>query len=355
MQGCDIKVLGYSFGAKKSSTEILNGVEVTRLAKPLRNLPRIKFGRFFISLSPIWDRLFLSRGLNRMIMGFKPDLIESYDWSGPLFFKPKGKLLVRLHGANSAYQFFEKKRLSRQLAFFEKRNIEFADHLVSVSKHIGEVTMEALSMNGNQFQVIPNSYDEKLFRPDPTVTKDFNELLFVGRVHPRKGIFEIMRILRLLLQDRPDLRLKMVGEVSEKIKTQLLEILGNENHRNVSFTGKVPHDMLPKHYQTAGLVLIPSRAEAFGLTAIEAMACGAPLVMTKLGSGPELVSEGENGWLMDIHNPEGSADKICTLLDHPGNLQSVGEKAAEYAKSKYSSERVVSFNKNYFKEIVDNA
>ncbi len=350
-RGHEVLVLGYDKSIDKDRTESCNGVSIYRLYNPYLN-KGIRFLRFRLSAGPYLERKHLSKVLNQKIAEFNPDIIESYDWSGPLWSKPKKHLIVRMHGANSAYQYFEKKRMSRLLYFFEKRNIQMADTLISVSKHMAELTLQSMQLN-RDYKVIYNCVDTNTFKNQPAVKRDPNLLQFVGRIHPRKGLEELFMCLNLILEKRPETKLQLLGAYDPNFKKQLEGLLKSDSFlKNIEFCGKILHSQLVEYYNKASLVLVPSRAEAFGLVAIEAMACETPVCMANKASGPEIITEGEGAFLINYDNYEESAKLIIDKLNQAESIEKQGIAARAHVNKHFASEKILSENMQFYEQIL---
>jgi len=303
----------------------------------------------------IFDRIFLSKRINDLIKGHNIDLVESYDWSGPLWSKPIAPLIVRLHGANSAYRYFENFRQSHLISYFEKQNIKMADKLIAVSDHIGKTTLDALKINHKKYDVIYNGVDTQLFR-DLNFVRNNDEILFVGTVSRRKGIYELFKAYNLVLQQKPNTKLKIVGslpegEKKEELISNLLSYIPSDKYPNVRFLGRIPFESLPGYYNHASLAVFPSLAEAFGLTCAEAMACGTPVIMTSKASGPELVEDDKSGLLINVINAEEIAGKILFLLNNPFHRQKIGKAAQERVRDKFEINKISLMNQDYYSRI----
>jgi D-inositol-3-phosphate glycosyltransferase len=143
-------------------------------------------------------------------------------------------------------------------------------------------------------------------------------LLFVGRIQPLKGVDVAVRTLAAL--DRPDASLVVVGGASgvggdtevEKV-VALVDELGLTER--VHFVPPQAHHLLSSYYRAADVVLVPSRSESFGLVALEAAACGTPVVASAVGGLLTLVDHGHSGFLVPGRDPEvfaSYADEILT-------------------------------------------
>jgi len=242
------------------------------------------------------------------------------------------------------------------LRFVERHNVGMADALVAVSKHIGDVTVEALGLVGRDFQVIYNGVDTHRFRPQP-LNRNAHEILYVGSLHRRKGIQELMRAWALVATEMPDARLTVVGRIPEGDTGQrsvkcLLDFIPRELRDTVSFVGYVPHEQLPLWYSRAAAAVFPSHAEAFGLTCAEAMACGAAVAMTSKGSGPELVEHGMSGLLVDPLDVEALAGELVYLLRNPDVRRELGTNARERACRLFDSEILVGRNLAFYRDTI---
>ncbi len=160
-------------------------------------------------------------------------------------------------------------------------------------------------------------------------------LLFVGRIQPLKGPDVAIRTLAEL--ERPDAELVIVGGASggegdaESTRARaLVDELGL--HDRVRFVAPQPHHILSSYYRAADVVLVPSRSESFGLVALEAAACGIPVVASAVGGLLSLVVDGETGRLIDGRDPSDYAKAVDELLDDERLRRSMGEAAVERAR-----------------------
>jgi glycosyltransferase involved in cell wall biosynthesis len=111
--------------------------------------------------------------------------------------------------------------------------------------------------------------------------------------------------------------------------------------RNRLVFEQVPRDQLAQRYRLAAVVVMASRWENFPYALLEAMACGTPVVATRTGGLPEMVSDGVNGILVSQQDAGGLADAICQLLENPELRSQMGANARRVAEERFSVERVV--------------
>ncbi|MBM3946932.1 MAG: glycosyltransferase family 1 protein, partial [SAR202 cluster bacterium] len=158
-------------------------------------------------------------------------------------------------------------------------------------------------------------------------------LLFVGRLDPLKGLDLALEAMALL-EDQDDLQLMVVGgEQDGKAESvRMLDLarrLGVQER--VRFAGAVPHEAMPYYYSAAEALVMPSYYESFGLAALEAMACGTPVVAARVGGLPWVVRDGVTGFLVPWHCPEPFSRRIEVLLTNKALRDTMGRAARERA------------------------
>jgi len=160
-------------------------------------------------------------------------------------------------------------------------------------------------------------------------------LLFVGRIQPLKGLDVAVAALSQL--ERDDAELVVVGGPSgrsgpdELAKVHALaDDLGVRDR--IRFVPPQPHHLLSSWYRAADLVLVPSRSESFGLVALEAAACGAPVVASDVGGLRTIVADGRTGFLVEPRDAGAFAVAIDKLLADPGLAAAMGAAGAERAR-----------------------
>ena len=109
---------------------------------------------------------------------------------------------------------------------------------------------------------------------------------------------------------------------------------------------------LPALYNQAGVFVFPSHVEAFGLTCVEAMSCGRPVVATCLASGPELVEDGVSGLLADPRDPHDLASKVCIMLDDPNLAGRMGIAARQHVLERFDLQNLGSKNLAFYRSLI---
>jgi len=170
--------------------------------------------------------------------------------------------------------------------------------------------------------IIPNGVDIDRFsriskeKAQTELNMKGNEkiLLFVGRLNLIKGVRYLIEAADIIKQKCENARLLIVGDGEER---QNLEELARKLNLSqyISFIGQVPHETVAEYMAASDLFILPSLSEGFPVTILEAMAAGLPIVTTGVRGMPEIVKEGENGFLVEPQNPKQIAEKALLLLE----------------------------------------
>jgi glycosyltransferase involved in cell wall biosynthesis len=172
--------------------------------------------------------------------------------------------------------------------------------------------------------------------------KQNKTILFVGRLANTKGVDDLIRALQLIQQKRSDMRLVIVGDGPERTNlVRLAAALGVDSR--VEFTGTLTGSNLHNEYEKSNVVVLPSKyikgeasSETLGLTLIEASMHSKPLVGTSHGGIPEIVKDGQNGFLVPENNPQALADALIRLLSDERLSQQMGAEALRIARTKFT-------------------
>jgi len=228
---------------------------------------------------------------------------------------------------------------TRAVAF----SIDQSDAVTAVSESLRRDTVAALGIR-RAIEVIPNFLDCNVYqrRVDPDLRRRIapnGELLVmhVSNFRPVKRVDMVLDVF-LRVRSRVNARLVMIGDGPDR---GFLEVRVREEGLSdvVTFTGEQPD---PVAWLSAGDVfLLPSSQESFGLAALEAMACGMPVVASRVGGLPEVVIDGEHGYLCDPDRADEMADRVIALLADSERRQRFGEAAAMRVRSDFCVDTIV--------------
>jgi D-inositol-3-phosphate glycosyltransferase len=242
----------------------------------------------------------------------------------------------------------------------EARLLQSADRVVAATPAEVAQIQWLYREDTSRVVVIPPGVDTSRFYPiSDDEAKEYigvpchdRMLLFVGRIEPLKGIDTLIEAVGILhkegVLDRHPFCLAVIGGDTQSSREQMsaemerlhamresLEILDL-----ITFLGKRDQDTLPYYYSAAEAVVVPSHYESFGLVALEAMACGTPVVASETGGLAFLVRDGETGFHVPTADPEALAEKLRLIIQDDELRAQLGQQAAEYAQA-YSWSRMV--------------
>ncbi len=204
-------------------------------------------------------------------------------------------------------------------------------------------------VEGEQLAMVWNGLDTEIFRPDPTVQRNTHEILCVGRASdPNKGIVDLVEALALL---ESPARLTLIDEDhAENPARKRAHALGILDR--IDFVGRVPLEELVRLYNRATLVAVPSLYEGFGLPAVEAMACGTPVVATRAGALAEIVSKSGGGILVPPHNPVELAHGIKTLLADPTKRADLGQRGRAGVEATFAWPQIAESTVGIYRDVI---
>ncbi len=285
------------------------------------------------------------------------DIVEGAELT--FAFYPKNtpfKKVIRLHGGHHFFALELGRSPKFWRSFQEKQSFKKADGYIAVSDYVGRKTREYLRYDF-PYEVIYNTLDEQFFQPVADVGPQENSILFYGTVCEKKGIRQLVMAMPEILRQVPDAQLNIVGRdwffpdgrsYIEYLQTFIPETIKPHIH----FLGKVPHEKIKEFLANNEVVALPSHMESFGMTWVEAFLMAKPFVGSNVGPGPEIVKNGETGFLVNPREPQEIAGKIVWLLQNKPQARQMGQKAREYALKLFHPEKIIAENIRFYEELL---
>ena len=204
-----------------------------------------------------------------------------------------------------------------------------AKGVLCVSADLAE-KMSAIGVNPNLNKVIYNGVNLEKFKPKEEKDDDQKHppfILFIGNLIKEKGVFELVEAYEILQKINTDIELHFIG--GGPTLAELKRIVSDKDLSvTVKFLGLVAHDKLPEYLSNAKILVLPSYREGVPNVILEAMACGVPVVASKVGGIPEVVNE-DTGVLVQSFNADGIAEAMIKALDSSwsaNNIRAYAEK-----------------------------
>src|SRR5579871_849884 len=176
-------------------------------------------------------------------------------------------------------------------------------------------------------------------------------LAYLGRLVPQKGVDVLVAAVALLAGRFPALRLAIAGEGEERPALEA-EVRRLGLDPRIAFVGALAHGAVHRFLAEADVVVMPSRAEPFGLVAVEAAQMGRPIVASAVQGLPEIVGHGETGLLVPPEDAPALANAIATLLADPARARALGIAARRRAEIQFAWEPYVDAHEHLFEAIV---
>ncbi len=271
----------------------------------------------------------------------------------PIRFK-SGSLVVDYSTLGIAYDMIREKSLWRS-----------ADRVLTVSRTLMNDIRDSYGVPEGRLRVVYNGADPSIFTPNgapslPPAIKGLEGkriILYVGHFGLRKGIFFLIRAMKILKSEIPDCHLVCIGGVPDWLGGgDYWGILRSEIDRNgvndcVTLMDRIKNTDLPGYYRSASVFALPSYYETISKVTIEAMACGLPVVATNTGGIPELVEDGKTGLLVPYGSVEGLANSISTLLRDVELSRRMGEEGRAKVERDFTWKAVANRVKSVYDEL----
>lgn len=278
------------------------------------NLPdnRLKYYKYKRSVINLFSA---TLGVYRHINRVKPDVIFCHStWAGLigrlpyLFFKKDFKIIYNAHGWSFNRDTSSLKK--KIYAAIECRLAIVTDSIINVSKYEMDSAVD-FGLPKEKMQLVYSgiSPNKPVMDKKMQMYTDKVNLLFVGRFDPQKGVDFLLNIFAKYANILQNIHLWAIGD---NVVSDGGGIKKN-NTDNVTFLGWIPHEDIPAYYEACDAVIMPSRWEAFGLVAIEAMKYGKPVIASNRGALPELVQDGINGWIFHMYDENELVEMLSSI------------------------------------------
>jgi len=317
-------------------------------------LPRVYFhevdvGRYPLFEFPPYD-LALAVRMHEVVLGHRLDLLHVHyaiphatsAWIAREMLRANGDdvpIVTTLHGTDITI-------VGQDPSFhaITKFSIERSTRISAVSRFLRDETVRAFGCTGCQVQVIPNFVDPLVYDRaayPPVLREEVRDggcvLMHVSNFRPVKRVRDVVRIFARVREQLPA-SLVMVGDGPDRGAAED-EARRHGVEREVHFLGKI--DAVAPLLAGADLFLLPSQSESFGLSALEALACGAPVVASDTGGLPEVVRHGETGFLCRVGDVEGMARLAVDVLRDRDRWLAMSTAAAADARSRFGQDAIV--------------
>jgi N-acetyl-alpha-D-glucosaminyl L-malate synthase BshA len=246
--------------------------------------------------------------------------------------------------------------LDRSYLPITKFGINESDGVTAISEHLRERTRENLGIT-REIEVIRNFVNCDFYTRDAALVArqrpryarpDEKLLVHLSNFRPVKRVTDVVEVFSRVVREVPA-RLLMIGDGPDRSAAEFLAMRLGVADR-VEFVGK--QENVNELLALSDLMIMPSELEAFGLAALEAMACRVPAIATRVGGIPELINDGENGLLYEVGDVDAMAKGAIALLSDPAKPETMAAAARKTAQEHFCASRIIPQYEAYYERIV---
>ncbi|MCH2464906.1 MAG: N-acetyl-alpha-D-glucosaminyl L-malate synthase BshA [Gemmatimonadetes bacterium] len=227
--------------------------------------------------------------------------------------------------------------------------------LTAVSEFLKRETIRDFSVPEDRIEVVPNFVDTRIYRPGlkpchrATLAPEGEKIVMhISNFRPVKRVEDVIEVFARILNKIPS-RLVLVGDGPERPRARLkVEELGLQDR--VVFLGE--YTPVQELLSCADLFLLPSESESFGLAALEAMACGSPVIASRVGGLPEVIIDGETGYLCEPGDIDDMGAAGVRVLGDDKHWKELSDAGRSLAVKNFSSERIVPDYEEYYRRVL---
>ncbi len=228
----------------------------------------------------------------------------------------------------------------------------------AVTTNASVLAKKAKAFIDREIHIIPNGIDTTLFKPMKR-NEVLGEMLqvagrkskvvgFVGELREKKGLAILLTGYAQLVKKMP-VSLLIVGEIREGEDKKVFEEFKISNPQlPITITGHIPHKDLPAYYSLMDIFVHPSLRDGMPNAVLEAMACEVPVIATPVGGVMDVIEDGVNGFLVNVNDADGLAQKMAEVLSQPEKRESIARSGREAVLSQYTLEKELRANLNIY-------
>lgn len=277
-------------------------------------------------------------------------LSKYYTFARELLFRRFSVLTVaRVHGSISFLRYYRDGKIHPATRANDKRFFESADKILSVSQFAAGFVNNELGI-ANKCDVIYNPLVSTFVDLAKGLnTKREKNIVFLGKVIRTKGAFNLIDAFSKFSIRFPDYKLIMIGGMIDESKSHVPDYAKDK----VLFTGYLQAPDIARYLKSAAFCVIPTFFENFSVAALEVMGCENILIYTITASGPEVIEDGVDGFLVDPHDVDAIADKMAYVADNLRDLEPMRKVAAQKVKDNFSEKVIIDKLEKYYSNLMD--
>jgi glycosyltransferase involved in cell wall biosynthesis len=330
-------------------------VHIITMGRPdLLGFDQVEQDGVTLHVLPVYPRFELARRyrtyqsrLNAKLAQIQPDVVHAQDAGTDAYVALRSgyPTVITLHGIQHK-EWKHKRSYLRQARnrfyslLIERHNLRHTRHLIAISRYVVDCFSSQLSPDVQAY-FVPNAIDEGFF--DLADTSDGSTILYAGAVILRKRPLDLVQAFAQVARQDPSARLRIAGESSSELSYANLvrRTIERENLQDrIHLLGQLSEDAVLQEFAGCDMLALPSAQETTPMVIAQAMAAGKPVVTTPVGGVPDMVRDGETGFLVDVGDNGGLAEALLRLLRDPSLRASMGQLGREFATENYRVDHV---------------
>jgi glycosyltransferase involved in cell wall biosynthesis len=344
------KVEGDSFSYGIQYLGLKRKIDLQAFGFMVKNLPTYPLISLLRRPESVYKENLYAMNVSKLIKEKDVDLIHAHfahyeGLVGMLAKKKTGKpLVITVHG----YDILVEQsigygvRLRKKFDAIVRRVLNDANAIITASKVMFNEVSKIVN-NISKVYLIPNAVDIKRFNPSLNIScikkrlglKEVYIVFTLRRHEDKNGLEYLIRAAQIVTKDKEDVFFIIGGDGSLRTYHEQLAIkLGLKNR--VIFTGNIPYIKVPYYYAMSDIIVVPSLQEAFGLVVSEAMACGKPVIGSRVGGIPDQIVDAHNGFLVQPKNSVEISEKILWLIEHHKKAKRMGMNGRKIIEEKFN-------------------
>ncbi|MDR0830880.1 MAG: glycosyltransferase family 4 protein [Prevotellaceae bacterium] len=339
----------------------INGVKIYRLQK--------NENRFFDKLFQLFDKNYkIKKSLKRthnfienLINKEKIDIIEIPDYKEEICFeltktikwkKYKISTICRIHGSTTFVHQLFNGEVKPYIFENDRLHISRCNKISAVSRYSADWVKENFNID-KPLDVIYNPIETNYFENIKPYPKDKN-ILYFGKLSKLKGFYSLVEAYKIVAEQENESKLVIVGAKNEDEIENAKKLFPEQMQNRIIFKPFMNKSELQTEIDNAYLCALPSYAENFSMAALEVLARGRLLIYTSRCSGAELITDGENGYLVEPNNFTNFAEKILYAFNNREKMEKIAKNGYEFCKKRFSTETIIPQMEKYYKQVIGN-
>lgn len=280
-------------------------------------------------------------------------ILSKYYISSPKmeFLKCSVPTIARIHGSISFLNFYRDGKINSIVKKNDQKFFESVDYILSVSEFAANFVTEKLEVK-KKYEVIYNPLVSSFLNIGSNIKYNRGRnIVFLGKITKTKGAFNLIKAFNIFSKEYCNYNLIMIGGGMIR---ECKSIVADYARNKVIFTGYLSHNEIAGYLRTASFCVIPSFFENFSVAALEVMGYGNILIYTKESSGPELINNGVDGFLVNPYDIKDIYSKIKYVADNIENLNYIRSNASKKIKENFSEDVIIDKLEHFYTKKINN-